>query len=58
LDRSALSGDVWRSAFAVLVTLVAWSQFHVAFVYLQLSYGVHGGHARSIRHQRGRKPSS
>jgi hypothetical protein len=36
-----LSGRRDVSIFAALATLGAWSQFHVAFAYLQLAYGFH-----------------
>ena len=34
-----LGGERWVGVFAALVTLMAWSQAHVAYVYIQLSYG-------------------
>ena len=35
------SGQGWVALFAALLTLMAWSQFHVVYVYMQLSYGFH-----------------
>src|SRR4051812_39466284 len=34
-----LAASRWLGALAAVVTLVAWSRFHVRFVYIQLSYG-------------------
>jgi hypothetical protein len=34
-----LCGERWVGLFAAMVTLMAWSQAHVAFVYIQLAYG-------------------
>jgi hypothetical protein len=34
-----LSGERWVGLFAAMVTLMAWSSAHVAFGYIQLSYG-------------------
>jgi len=34
-----LAGERWVGGFAAMVTLMAWSQAHVAFVYIQLAYG-------------------
>ncbi len=34
-------GNRWIASFAAMLVLMAWSQFHVAFIYLQLSYGFH-----------------
>ncbi|HWU87819.1 MAG TPA: hypothetical protein VN253_11115 [Kofleriaceae bacterium] len=34
-----LCGERWVGLFAAMVTLMAWSQAHVAFIYIQLAYG-------------------
>jgi len=34
-----LCGERWVGVFAAMVTLMAWSEAHVAFVYIQLAYG-------------------
>ncbi|HEX7843712.1 MAG TPA: hypothetical protein VF469_39835 [Kofleriaceae bacterium] len=34
-----LCGERWVGLFAAMVTLMAWSQAHVAFMYIQLAYG-------------------
>ncbi len=34
-----LCGELWVAMFAAMVTLMAWSSAHVAFVYIQLGYG-------------------
>lgn len=34
-----LAGERWVGVFATMVTLMAWSQAHVAFIYIQLAYG-------------------
>ncbi|HWO17765.1 MAG TPA: hypothetical protein VNO30_03280 [Kofleriaceae bacterium] len=34
-----LCGERWVGLFAAMVTLMAWSPAHVAFVYIQLAYG-------------------
>ena len=39
--RRLANGRVWVALFAALLTLMAWSQFHVLYVYMQPSYGFH-----------------
>lgn len=34
-----LCGESWVGVFAAMVTMMAWSHGHVAFVYMQLAYG-------------------
>lgn len=34
-----LCGEAWVGVFAAMVTMMAWSNGHVAFVYMQLAYG-------------------
>lgn len=34
-----LCGESWVGVFAAMVTMMAWSNGHVAFVYMQLAYG-------------------
>lgn len=34
-----LCGELWVGMFAAMVTMMAWSNGHVAFVYMQLAYG-------------------
>jgi hypothetical protein len=36
-----LCDERWVALFAAIVTLMAWSQNHVKFVYIQLAYGFH-----------------
>jgi hypothetical protein len=38
-EYARLCGERWIAVFAAMVTLMAWSQNHVMFVYIQLSYG-------------------